>query len=205
MLAGLALMDVLGKPFAQFMRELVFDPVGMKHSTFEQPLPASRAKSAASAHPSKGQPLEGKWHVYPELAPDGLWTTPADLARAGVELQRTLKGEGKGFLSSATVAQMLTPVVEGVGIGFMLDGREKSPRAAVGGADEGFLSQMTIYKAHGMGAAVMTNSKEGGAMLREIERAIAREYGWPEGLTEDKKAVKVSAAILDASSGEYGG
>ena len=205
MLAGQAVSDVLGKPFAQFMRELVFDPLGMKQSTFEQPLSASRAKSAATAHPSKGQPLEGKWHVYPELAPDGLWTTPADLARVGVELQRTLKGEGKGFLSSATVAQMLTPVVESVGIGFMLDGSEKSPRFGHGGANEGFLSQMTMYKEHGMGAVVMINSNEGGAMLREIERAIAREYGWPEGLTEEKTAVKVSTEILDALIGEYGG
>jgi len=152
MLAGLAVTDVLGKPFAQFMRELVFDPVGMKHSTFEQPLPASRTKSAATAHPFKGQPLEGKWHVYPELAPDGLWTTPTDLARVGVELQRALKGEGKSFLSSATVAQMLTPVVENVGIGFMIDGKSNSVRFGHSGANEGFLSQMTMYKDHGMGA-----------------------------------------------------
>jgi len=41
-------------------------------------------------------------------------------------------------------------------------------------------------------------------MLREIERAIAQEYGWPEGLTEDKKAVKLSTEILDALIGEYG-
>jgi CubicO group peptidase (beta-lactamase class C family) len=205
MLAGLVVMDVLGKPFAQFMRELVFDPLGMKHSTFEQPLPASRAKSAATAHPSKGQPLEGKWHVYPELAPDALWTTPSDLARAGVELQRTLKGEGKNFLSSATVAQMLTPVVETIGIGFMLDGKDKSLRFGHGGANEGFLCQMTMYKEHGMGAVVMINSNEGGPILREIERAIAREYGWPEGLTEDKKAVMVSTETLDALIGEYAG
>jgi len=205
MLAGLAVTDVLGKPFAQFMRELVFDPVGMKHSTFEQPLPASRTKSAATAHPFKGQPLEGKWHVYPELAPDGLWTTPTDLARVGVELQRALKGEGKSFLSSATVAQMLTPVVENVGIGFMIDGKSNSVRFGHSGANEGFLSQMTMYKDHGMGAVVMINSNEGGQILREIERAIAREYGWPDGLTEDKTPAKVSTEILNALIGEYGG
>ena len=205
MLAGLVMTDVLGKPFAQIMRELVFDPVGMKHSTFEQPLPANRAKIAATAHPYKGQPLEGKWHIYPELAPDGLWTTPSDLARVGLELQRTLKGEGKGFLSSATVAQMLTPVVENVGLGFMIDGKSNSVRFAHGGWNEGFLSQMTMYKDRGMGAVIMINSNEGEALLREIERAIAREYRWPDGLTEDKTAVKVSNPVLDALVGEYGG
>jgi len=205
MLAGQLVADVLGKPLPQFMRELVLDPLEMKHSTFEQPLPAKRARSAAAAHPSKGEPLEGKWHIYPELAPDGLWTTPTDLARVGVELQRTWKGESKGFLSAATVAQILTPVVESVGIGFMLDGKDKSSRFGHGGANEGFLSQMTMYKELGMGAVVMINSNEGGPLLREIERAIAREYGWPEGLTEDKAAVRVSAEILDALVGDYAG
>ena len=62
-----------------------------------------------------------------------------------------------------------------------------------------------MYKDHGMGAVIMVNSNEGEGILREIERAIAREYGWPEGLTEDKTTVKVSAETLDGLVGEYGG
>jgi len=204
-LAGQAVVDVLGKPFAQIMREVLLDPVGMKHSTFDQPLPAKWAKSAATAHPSKNQPLPGKWHVYPELAPDGLWTTPSDLARAGIELQLALKGEAKSLLSAPTAMEMLTPVIETVGIGFMLDGKDKSIRFGHGGANEGFLSQMTMYKELGMGAVVMINSGEGGPMLREIERAIAREYDWPDSLTEDKKPVQLAAEVLQTFVGEYAG
>ena len=204
-LAGQLVVDVVGKPFAEIMRELVLDPLGMKHSTFEQPLPARWAKSAATAHPSKNQPLPGKWHVYPELAPDGLWTTPADLARAGLELQWQLKGEGKSFLSAATVTEMLTPVVDSVGIGFMLDGKEKAARFGHGGANEGFLSQMTMYKNLGKGAVVMINSSEGGPILREIERAIAREYDWPDLITEDKKPINLPAERLQTFVGEYTG
>jgi len=79
-------VDVLGQPFPKNMRELILDPSGMKHSTYEQPLPKRWEGSAATAHPYKNRPLDGKWHVYPEMAAAGLWTTPADLARAGIQL-----------------------------------------------------------------------------------------------------------------------
>jgi CubicO group peptidase (beta-lactamase class C family) len=204
-LAGQVLVDVLGKPLPEIMRELVLEPLSMKHSTFEQPLPSRWTKSAATAHPSKAEPLKGKWHVYPELAPDGLWTTPSDLCRAGIEVQLALKGEGKRLLSANTAAEMLTPVVEGVGLGFMLNGKDKLLRFEHGGANEGFMSQMTMFKDLGMGAVVMINSSEGFPILREIERAIAREYNWPDVLTDDKKPMKVSDEILDSYVGKYAG
>jgi len=100
---------------------------------------------------------------------------------------------------------MLTPVVETVGIGFMLEGKDESVRFGHGGANEGFLSQMTLYKDHGMGAVVMINANEGGPMLREIERAIAREYNWPDSLTEERKAAHVSTEVLEMLVGDYAG
>ena len=201
-LAGLLLSDLLGKPLPQIMRELVLDPLAMKHSTFDQPLPSKWARSAATAHPSKGQPVEGKWHIYPELAPDGLWTTPSDLARAGIDMQLALKGEDKRLLSAVSATEMLTPVVDTVAIGFMLEGKDNA-RFGHGGANEGFLSQMTMYKEGGKGAVIMINSGSGGSMLREIERAIASEYDWPGNLTEDRKAIQLAADALAAFVGEY--
>ena len=62
---------------------------------------------------------------------------------------------------------------------------------------------MTMYKDVGKGAVIMINSGSGGSMLREIERAIAHEYDWPDGLTADKQAVKLSPEHLDACVGEY--
>jgi CubicO group peptidase (beta-lactamase class C family) len=44
------IMDVLGRPFPDIMRELVLDPAGVKNNTFEQPLPPDRAMVAASGH-----------------------------------------------------------------------------------------------------------------------------------------------------------
>jgi hypothetical protein len=117
-------------------------------------------------------------------------------------MQLALKGEGKRLLSTAGATEMLTPVVDSVGIGFMLEGKDNA-RFGHGGANEGFLSQMTMYKEGGKGAVVMINSGSGGSMLREIERAIAREYDWPGSLTEGKKTIQLAADALGAFEGEY--
>ena len=199
-------VDVLGQPFPKIMHSLVLEPLGMKHSTYEQPLPESWAGSAATAHPWKNKPVEGKWHVYPEMAAAGLWTTPSDLARAGIELQLILKNKSNRLLSTDMVVQMLTPGVdESIGIGFFLSGKDEAVRFGHGGWDEGFVAQMTVYKENGMGAVVMLNSNEGAPMLNEIERAVAREYDWPGYFPEEKTTMKVSSQILDTYAGEYEG
>jgi CubicO group peptidase (beta-lactamase class C family) len=197
-------VDVLSQPFPKIMRDLVLDPLGMTHSTYEQPLSKRLEGSAATAHPSKNHPVEGKWHVYPEMAAAGLWTTPSDLAHAGVELQLALKGESKRILSAERVAQMFKPGIdEAIGIGFFLSGKGGSVRFSHGGWDEGFVAEMTMYKDTGMGAVIMLNSNEGAAMLSEIERSIAREYKWPDYFPKERATVEVPADLLQAFVGEY--
>lgn len=197
-------MDVLGKPFPQILRELVLDPLGLKHSTYEQPLPAIWESTAATAHPWKSQPLRGRWHVYPEMAAAGLWTTPSDLARIGIELQRTLRGDVPRLLKRETISEMLKPQVgEGAGIGFFLEGKEAGTRFGHGGWDEGFVSVAVFYKEGGMGAVVMLNSNEGNPLLNEIGNAVAREYNWPGYIPPLPVTVKVAEAALDPLAGEY--
>ena len=70
-------------------RELVFDDLEMSDSTYEQPLPRELWHQAASGHRTGGAPVAGRWHVYPEMAAAGLWTTPTDLAKFIVAVRRT--------------------------------------------------------------------------------------------------------------------
>jgi CubicO group peptidase (beta-lactamase class C family) len=204
-IAQLAITERLGKPFPTLMRELILDPIGMADSTYEQPLPPAVAARAATAHPWKGRPLSGRWHVYPEMAAAGLWTTPSDLARAGIEVQKALKGE-HAVLTREWAAEMLTPQIQDdMGIGFFLEGKGETMRFGHGGWDEGFVARAVFYKAGGRGAVVMINSNEGAAILDEVVRAVAKEYGWPGFFEEEKKPAPVAAAVLDAYVGEYAG
>src|SRR5208282_5712252 len=105
-------MDVTGEPFPKFMRETVFDKIGMRESTYEQPLPPARAPLAASGAYADGKVVRGKWHVYPEMAAAGLWTTPSDLARFAIEIALSKQGKANHVLSQAMTEQMLTPQIE---------------------------------------------------------------------------------------------
>ena len=203
--AQLAITDLLGRPFPKLMRELILDPIGMADSTYEQPLPPTLAPRAATAHPWKGRPLPGRWHIYPEMAAAGLWTTPSDLARAGIEVQKALKGE-HAVLTRERAAEMLTPQIQDdMGIGFFLEGKGETMRFGHGGWDEGFVARAVFYKEGGRGAVVMVNSNEGAAILDEVLRAVAKEYAWPGFFEEEKKPAPVADTILDGYAGEYTG
>src|SRR4029077_7798038 len=66
--AQLAMTDVSGQPFPRLMADEVLRPVGMTVSTYEQPLPEARVADAAAGYRQNGSPVEGKRHVYPEMA-----------------------------------------------------------------------------------------------------------------------------------------
>ena len=102
------LEDATGRPFAELMRELVLEPLGMSRSGYTQPLPDELHGQAATAHGSDGTPVEGGWHVYPELAAAGLWTTPGDLARFAIGVQSAAAGDPDALLGPALGAAMLT-------------------------------------------------------------------------------------------------
>lgn len=196
-------MDVMGQPFPEIMQDWVLGPLGMQASTYEQPLPESLHEYAATAHPWMNTPVTGKWHVYPEMAAAGLWSTPSDLARLGIQLQLALKGESSLFTAD-TILDMLTPQVEEhVGIGFFLEGKGETARFGHGGSDEGFESRLILYKHLGMGAVIMVNSNEGRPLIAEIERAIAQEYGWPDYFPARKIDSSMVPERLEACAGTF--
>lgn len=172
------LEDVTGTPFAKLMQDTVLVPIGMTESTFDQPLPPSRIADVALPYRSSGRPVKGGPHVYPERAPAGLWTTPSDLARYALEVQRALAGSGR-ILSTATASQMLTPEMNHWGLGPMIGGSPARPYFEHGGANEGYRCELRAYET-GDGAVVMTDGDDGGVLINELMRTIAYEYAWPD-------------------------
>jgi CubicO group peptidase (beta-lactamase class C family) len=199
----LVLMDVTGKSFQQLMQESVLEKIGMTHSTYEQPLPARRAGAAATAHDRLGAPVNGKWHVYPEMAAAGLWTTPSDLARFAIELQRSRRGESNRVLSKETTNQMLTRQIANWGLGIELQETGAAARFQHGGDNDGFHSIMMASMDNGYGAVVMTNSDGGPALWGEILMSIAAEYGWPGYKPRERKLAAFSDEQLEKYAGSY--
>jgi CubicO group peptidase (beta-lactamase class C family) len=196
----LVMEDVTGRTFEDYMAGAVLGPAGMNHSTFAQPLPEDRWEDAAAGHKSDGSRVADGWHVYPEKAAAGLWTTPADLARLAAEVQRSLRGESSAVLSRAMTALMLEPVENEYGLGFATE--PETGRFGHGGANAGFRATLAAFR-DGRGLAIMTNSDEGGAVAQELMMAIAREYGWSEIAPRTLVVAELTTAQRDAIAGTW--
>lgn len=195
--------DVTQKPFPTFMQEEVLEKINMTHSTYRQPLPKELWTSAAVGHKSDGAKIEGNWYIHPEMAAAGLWTTPSDLARFAIEIQKSKSGRSNIVLSVEMVNEMLKPQIGGWGLGLDLRGKNQSARFGHAGANEGYKCLMVAYNDNGQGAVVMTNSDNGIAVAEEIMRSIAKEYGWLEYLPKEKVIVSVEPKIYDSYAGQY--
>lgn len=168
--------EEIEKPFSAAMYEWLIRPFRLTHSTYELPLSDDHLAFAANGYES-GAPVPGGFHLYPESAPAGLWTTPTDLLTVASWLVAAYRGQ-PAPISQASVQAMLTPTSPdgSFGIGW---GVKKASGDVVeahhSGSNEGFTS-VVVWRTDGRGAAVMVNSN--GPIAQALAQAIGEEYGW---------------------------
>jgi CubicO group peptidase (beta-lactamase class C family) len=181
MIIQLLIEDITQQPYALWMKQNVLEPLGMHESTFEQPLPAAYTPRAAHAHTEQG-PVPDNWHIYPEMAPAGLWTTPSDIARFILAMQQIIAQQQNGIISTDLAREMLRPhVAPYTGLGVFLSGTEQDRCFRHSGRNEGFISIYYAYPYQEKGMVVMLNSDSSGAMqlMQEITHGIADTYQIP--------------------------
>lgn len=205
-IAQLALVERLGTPYPALMAARVLGPLGMTHSTYEQPLPAARVPEAAAGYRPDGSEVPGKHLVYPEMAAAGLWSTPSDLAAFLIEVQRARAGTSTK-ISRQIATEMTTPVarVEGddwIGLGMFLMNRDGARLFGHDGWSLGFQSEAIASLDGGYGVVIMTNSDRGGEIIFDLERAVFAEYGWP--IAPALARVTVEPSTLPGLAGTYG-
>ena len=199
----LAMTDVTGESFPALMRRLVFDPIGMTESAYEQPLSNAKASRAAADHRPDGTRVTGRWHTYPELAAAGLWTTPTDLLKWAMAITNARAGMPHSILSKQSATEMLTVQKEPAGLGPMLHGAGRAFYFEHGGSNEGYICQVIYFPELGRGAAIMTNSDAGAGVQKEILYAIAKEYGWPDYGPREIQPIALDSATVNQLVGEY--
>jgi CubicO group peptidase (beta-lactamase class C family) len=170
-------IDVTGTQFPEFMHDTVVEKIGMTDSSYAQPLPADWAARTAAGTYADGKPVHGRWHIYPEMAAAGLWTTPTDLAKFAIEIALSKQGKANHVLSEKMTNEMLTSVMDEAGLGFFLD-KNNPGQFGHDGADEGFQALLTMNANTGKGVAIMVNSDRGIFAGQLVMLSIAKEYGW---------------------------
>lgn len=196
-------IDATHTPFPAWMKRCVFDPIGMRHSTFSQPLEPSKLGLAALPYDSSGLPVAGGPHTYPELAAAGLWTTSTDLAMYVTEVQRSFKGKANHVLSEAMTRTMLEPVKGDWGLGLEIGGSTNDRYFYHDGSNHGYKATLVGYERSGDGAVVLTNGDGGYQLGLEIVRAIAQEYRWPDFHPIERAAVPISLGAEERFVGRY--
>jgi CubicO group peptidase (beta-lactamase class C family) len=215
MVAQLAVMDASNKKFEDYIDSAIFKPLNMSNSTFYQPVP-EKYKSQTSWGYSAASWYKGTPYVYPQLAAAGLYSTPTDLAKFVVEIQKAYRGDGK--LLNKNFAQLMTTsqvnVSEGayreqVGIGpFLLqrvDNKEdKGIYFEFTGVNAGFTAYLIGNLTEGYGAVIMLNTGDDfNGLGKEVRRAIAKTYNWYKFLPEAISPVELPQNTLDQYTGRY--
>jgi len=198
------LMDLTGETYPALVQRLVFDPLGMAHSGYSRPDPQDPL--VALGHLRTGERVPGGFHVYPEYAAAGLWTTPTDLAFLALGLSRAYTGARDAVLPQPLAQALLTshPVAgSSYALGLNVMGEGDWLSFAHGGDNYGYKCLFVGYPKRGQGLALMTNGERGESLYMEVLRSVAQVYGWPGHDAKLKTLAPAAPAAWTAYAGRY--
>jgi CubicO group peptidase (beta-lactamase class C family) len=196
----------LGEAYDLAMRQEVFNPLGMKRTTFD----FRRATSGNYALPHS-KDVDDKLHVIrqdmnysvvPVRPAGGVWTSSHDLAQYVVmELAKGMLPGGRRYISEENLMARRAPLVKvgediDYGMGLFADKRWGIPVLRHGGDLFGYHSDMMWFPEHGVGAVILTNSDPGFQLRGPLLRRMAELMfdGKPEAQAQIDAAVRNSKA-----------
>jgi CubicO group peptidase (beta-lactamase class C family) len=172
----------LGAAYDKSMQQKIFDPLGMKSTTFDY------ARALAGNHASPhGDDVDGKptvasmainYSIIPARPAGAVWTSSADLIRyVQNELALGKLPDGKQLVSSENLLMRRAPQVSlgedaTYGMGLIVDRTYGVPVVSHGGSMSGFKSNLYFLPDSGIGAVLLTNSDNGGLLLGPFRRRL---------------------------------
>jgi len=177
----LMLEDVTGEKYEDYMQKNVLIPLGMNSSSFQQPPAQNKTNLLATGYLANGREVKGKYHIYPEKAPAGLWSTPTDLAKYVIETQLSLLGKSNKVLSKAMSEKRIENA-----LGVMLNNFNGTKYFGHSGGNEGFVCFYAGSVEYGNGLVVMTNGRNM-RLVEEIICSIASLNQWENFPMESQK------------------
>jgi CubicO group peptidase (beta-lactamase class C family) len=197
----------LGAAYDKAMQAKVFDPLGMKDSTFD--FAHALKGNHASPHGKdadgvlKVAAMDLNYTIVPARPAGGIWTSAHDLARyVQMELARGITPDGKRLISEENLMARRVPQVKvsedvSYGMGLIMDSAWGVPIVHHGGDLAGYHSDMMWFPDHGVGAVILTNSDPGVALRGPLLRRIAELMF--DGKPEAQARVDAAAKQLEAT------
>jgi len=108
-LASYVVQRVSGEPFAQYVKEHIFDPLKMTHSSFDQPVQKPLANAVSEGYRNNTTKPPVGFEIFSPVGAGGVSSTAADMGRFGQMLLNGGTLDGAQILKPETLAQMWTP------------------------------------------------------------------------------------------------
>ncbi len=195
----LLLEEVTATPFVSLAQELIFDPLGVRDTSYDVDIPAQRGDAASFGHDFVGDPLPGGARVLPEAAAAGIWSTPSDLLTIIGDVAAAIAGRPARLLQPETARQMTTAQVGGYALGWRVNVGHDPNLFGHGGANIGFLNTLLFNYATGDGLAVMTNAERGSELRDRVVSVAATTYPGLAGAAQtehDRHAALPASHVL---------
>lgn len=207
-LTGLAVEKVHGKPYADAMAELLFQPLGMKRSTFRpreaMTYPLALGHNRQGAQHSVNRPAANNAAIYPG---GSIFSSVNELSRWAIAMLNGGKIDGKQAIAASVVEELVKPqfylpggdAFYGYGVlGFDV---ECVPTISHGGVSRGYGAYIFFAPQQKAAVIVLTNSN-GQTMPKSL--AAANEILLPKVSCDEKAAEKTpEAPALEAFAGSY--
>ncbi|HEX5043667.1 MAG TPA: serine hydrolase domain-containing protein [Candidatus Polarisedimenticolaceae bacterium] len=209
-LAGYVLERVHGKPYAEVMRERLFEPLGMPRSTL-RPLEAI-THPLAQGHEDQGadlkvvRPMAENTAQYPA---GSVFSTARELAAFAAVLLNGGRSEGRQVLSPPAVhafftANVALPGGDGAlyGFGLVSYPLAGTPVFEHGGVRRGYGSHLRFFPEK-RGAIVLLTNRNGVTLGNTRETITASVFGLTEPPPPEVPAAPVTAAEARRYTGTY--
>ena len=198
----LLIEEVTEMSFSKYITQNIFNPLKMNSSNYEFRPDETSNLAIASGHLSNGRPLKNKsYHIYPEQAAAGPWTTTEDIAKLILGIQSSINGEDDSIIKKELVAEYLSPQINNKGLGVNLKGIDKPEAFWHAGQNLGFTGLAYGLTGSRDGAVVLVNSDGGERFIQEFITSVASEYRWP--IMRSYGANKISDELKEKLVGSY--
>ena len=183
-LAGYIVEQVSGMPFDQYVEQHLFQPLGMRFSTFRQPLPTSLSADLSQGYTySNGVYHPGPFDVVQTAPAGAMSTTATDIAHFMLAQLQNGRFGTERILKAATANEMQTqqftndPRVPGMAYGFP-EGNLNSQHLLVytGFVPPSFSSLLALLPEQQVGLFVSYNSAGGLLALGTLLQAFLDHY-----------------------------
>ncbi|MBK8051735.1 MAG: serine hydrolase [Saprospiraceae bacterium] len=200
MISQLMMMDVAKSKYDNYMAEHILKPLQMTNSFYSQPIPESKKPIAATGYDSLGKVLPYKYPIMVEQAAAGLWTTPTDMCKFIIEIQKSLMGTSNKIINQKNTELMLTPYIdERSALGFFVDDIKGHKYFSHEAGNWGFSGAYYGSMKDGYGVAIFINS-ENDQIIKELGNNVIEVYNWG-GF--DKKEKRKTVVVQDNTSNQY--